>query len=99
MVKIQASRFGYRSVDLERRIKGGDRTAILPAILGYACVQTPMPKWLCKAFIDAFCYGDSGEAGSWDKVFGRPRTKAQFARMWRQMDAAENVYRLVAKAK
>ena len=61
--------------------------------------DTPMPKWLRRAFINAFVYGDSGEAGSWDKVFGRLRTRAQFARMWRHMDAAENVLRLVAKAK
>lgn len=102
MVKIKASRFGYSGADLEHRVKTGDRTAILPAVLLYACsmyADTPMPKWLRRAFINAFVYGDSGEAGSWDKVFGRPRTRAQFARMWRHMDAAENVWRLVAKAK
>jgi hypothetical protein len=101
MVKVQGQRFGYRSTDLERRVKAGDRTAILPAVLLYCSMyhDIPMPKWLKRAFIDAFCSGDSGEAGSWDKVFGRPRTKTQFVRMWRQMDAAENVWTLVAKAK
>jgi hypothetical protein len=88
MVKINASRFGYSSADLEHRVKTGDRTAILPAVLLYACsmyADTPMPKWLRRAFINAFVYGDSGEAGSWDKVFGRPRTRAQFVRMWRHI--------------
>ena len=83
MVKVQGQRFGYRSTDLERRVKAGDRTAILPAVLLYCSMyhDIPMPKWLKRAFIDAFCSGDSGEAGSWDKVFGRPRTKTQFVRM------------------
>jgi hypothetical protein len=77
MVKVQGQRFGYRSTDLERRVKAGDRTAILPAVLLYCSMyhDIPMPKWLKRAFIDAFCSGDSGEAGSWDKVFGRPRTR------------------------
>jgi hypothetical protein len=35
MVKVQGQRFGYRSTDLERRVKAGDRTAILPAVLLY----------------------------------------------------------------
>lgn len=103
MVKINASRFGYSSADLEHRVKTGDRTAILPAVLLYACLCTPTHPCpngsgghlSTPSFTGTAEKPDHGTRYS----VGRAPERNSFACGGIYMDAAENVWRLVAKAK
>ncbi len=61
----------------KRRLKRGDKGAILEAVFQCATSGTPLPGWLCKVFSRAYLETVIGPPlhHSWDEVFGRPHGK------------------------
>jgi hypothetical protein len=88
------------SIELEKRFASGKHPEALLQMINICCiVEAPLPEWVRKGFIKAYLAGESGGIGSWNKVFGPPRTKGQWQRLMRNVRSAHDVWKMVSEAK
>ena len=79
--------------------KAGDKGTVLQAIYLCSVDDLPIPEWAAKGFINQYAKGLNGRVSSWDKVFGRPRTRGMVERFMRDVEIQPKVWGLIVEAK
>lgn len=83
---------------LEKAYAEGDASALWRAILHCARFKEPLPEWVCEALERAALRDHLGQLGSYDKVFGKPKTKGQAERAEADHYAALEIGELASEA-
>jgi hypothetical protein len=65
---------------LEKEYTEGDASALWRALLYCSWVKRPLPEWVGEALERAEISNQLGQLGSFNAVFGKPRTKGQAER-------------------
>jgi hypothetical protein len=92
---------GYiNSGQLEGQFASGKHPEALLEMIFICCLaDIPIPPWAREAFKKAYIAGECEGIGSWNKVFGPPRTKGQWQRLMRNLAASRTIWDLVSEAK
>jgi len=73
---------------LERKFKGGQKRALIDALLTciYSLPEKPIPEWARLEFALAVYAVTAARAKSWDDVFGKPHRGRKIAQVRKQHD-------------
>ena len=102
----EARHSAFRRVDPEGRLSKleeafvvyGIKEAVLPAMFLCVLNDLPLPEWLKKGFGLQYLRGMHGRLKSWNDAWGRPKTKAEYVRAFRQRFKSAEAWDYVMEA-